>query len=268
MFLCWFTIGFHRGFTTGLQPPLQLLLVLWRDRHLICAARGESLLRPLGFQTFWGPTCDVVVDAVQGSCMVQMRTSGLAFKDWIFFEKPGFKQHGIQWETTAHICFMLCWNPFANYRETLKHRVRYLYLPRVYTNRSTRKKHREHYGQHYILRMVCFFGVLWSQVKLNLIFCFNPLWHFFTFLCAFVKWWASWATTNWHVFLASLQTTIWEHIFFTFSKHLEQIQGFILSNRKRSSLRSTTGMGHPQPVCRCCRPTWNTTGDSYELHPS
>lgn len=99
MFLCWFTIGFHRGFTTGLQPPLQLLLVLGRDRHLICAARGESLLRPLGFQTFWGPTCDVVVDAVQGSCMVQMRTSGLAFKDWIFFEKVfSFPSH-IFWKT-------------------------------------------------------------------------------------------------------------------------------------------------------------------------
>ena len=258
---CWFTIGFIVVLPPGCTstPFNGSFSVLWHETATLSAQHAvKACFVPWGFEKIIG---------VQHVMWWWMRSRGPSrfkwepwvwplrieyfLKKWfrfhlIFFEKPGFKQHGTQFQRLLRIlCFMLCWNPFANYRETLKHRVRYLYLPRVYTNRSTRKKHREHYGEHYILRMVCFFGVLWSQVKLNLIFCFNPLWHFFTFLCAFVKWWASWATTNCHVFLASLQTTIWEHIFFTFSKHLEQIQGFILSNRKGSSLPSTTKVATP-----------------------
>lgn len=50
-------------------------------------------------KTIWGPTCDVVVDAVQGSFTVQIGTLGLAFKDCIFFEKVfSFPSH-IFWKT-------------------------------------------------------------------------------------------------------------------------------------------------------------------------
>lgn len=99
---CWFTIGFIVVLPPGCTstPFNGSFSVLWHETATLSAQHAvKACFVPWGFKNLWGPTYDVVVDAVQGSCMVQIGTLGLAFKDWIFFEKVfSFPSH-IFWKT-------------------------------------------------------------------------------------------------------------------------------------------------------------------------